>query len=128
MPAIVKLFADDAVWEMPPYTGWYKGPENIGRLIAGNCPATGPGDMVLVPTAANGQPAFAVYMRGDDGVHRAFQLHALTVAGSRVSHVTSFFDLRLFRSVRAARRAPAPAADRAGLISRPWPQTARRGA
>jgi RNA polymerase sigma-70 factor (ECF subfamily) len=98
VPAIVNLFTDDAVWEMPPYTGWYKGPENIGRLIAGNCPATGPGDMVLVPTAANGQPAFAVYMRGDDGAHRAFQLHALTVAGSRVSHVTSFFDLRLFRT------------------------------
>jgi RNA polymerase sigma-70 factor (ECF subfamily) len=96
IPAIVALFTEDAVWEMPPYTGWYQGAENIGRLIAHNCPASGPGDMSLVPTAANGQPAFAVYMRGDDGVHRAFQLHSLTLDDAGVSHVTSFFDLRLF--------------------------------
>ncbi|MBA2463695.1 MAG: sigma-70 family RNA polymerase sigma factor [Nocardioidaceae bacterium] len=94
--AIVKLFAEDAVWEMPPFTGWYQGAENIGRLIAGNCPATGPGDMVLLPTAANGQPAFGLYMRGDDGVHRAFQLQVLTLAPSGVTHVACFFDVRLF--------------------------------
>jgi RNA polymerase sigma-70 factor (ECF subfamily) len=95
--AIVKLFTEDAVWEMPPYTGWYQGAQNIGRLIAGNCPASGPGDMTLVPTAANGQPAFAVYMRAPDGVHRAFQLHTLTLGGSAVTHVTSFFDVSLFK-------------------------------
>jgi RNA polymerase sigma-70 factor (ECF subfamily) len=93
---IVKLFTEDAVWEMPPYTGWYQGAETIGELIACNCPAKGPGDMTLVPTAANGQPAFGVYMRADDGIHRAFQLHVLSVAGDRVTHVVSFFDLTLF--------------------------------
>jgi RNA polymerase sigma-70 factor, ECF subfamily len=96
MAAIVQLFTEDAVWEMPPYTGWYRGAENIGRLIAGNCPASGANDMRLVATAANGQPAFAVYMRAADGVHRAFQLHTLTLGESAVTHVTSFFDVRLF--------------------------------
>ncbi|MBA2560848.1 MAG: sigma-70 family RNA polymerase sigma factor [Propionibacteriales bacterium] len=94
--AIVALFREDAVWEMPPYTGWYQGAESIGRLIAANCPASGPGDMRLVTTAANGQPAFAVYMRGQDGVHRQFQLQVLTVSASGVAHVSCFFDVRLF--------------------------------
>jgi RNA polymerase sigma-70 factor, ECF subfamily len=96
MDAIVSLFTEDAVWEMPPYTGWYQGPEDIGRLIAGNCPASGPGEMRLVATSANGGPAFAVYMRDDDGVHRAFQLHTLTLGKDKVTHVTSFFDVSLF--------------------------------
>lgn len=96
--AIVELFTKDAVWEMPPYTGWYQGAENIGRLIATACPASSPGDMRLVPTVANGQPAFGLYMRGDDGVHRAFQLHALDVTAEGVAHVGCFFDLRLFQT------------------------------
>ena len=31
--AIVGMLTRDAVWEMPPFTGWYAGAENIGRLI-----------------------------------------------------------------------------------------------
>ena len=96
--AMVDLFTQDAVWEMPPFTGWYQGAENIGRLISKNCPASGPGDMLMVPTAANGQPAFGLYMRGDDGVHRAFQLQVLTMAAGHVSHVGSFFSTELFES------------------------------
>lgn len=95
---IIRCFTAEAIWEMPPYTGWYQGAETIGRLIAQNCPASRAGDMVLAPTSLNGQPAFAVYMRDDDGVHRAFQLQALTVGGSGVSHVASFFDVRLFET------------------------------
>ncbi len=94
--AIVKLFSEDAVWEMPPYTGWYQGAETIGTLIATNCPASGRGDMTLVPTSANGQPAFAVYMKDDEGAHRAFQLHVLETSRARVTHVVSFFDVSLF--------------------------------
>ncbi len=30
---IVGMLTRDAVWEMPPFTGWYTGAENIGRLI-----------------------------------------------------------------------------------------------
>jgi RNA polymerase sigma-70 factor (ECF subfamily) len=94
--AMVGLFTADAVWEMPPYTGWYQGPEAIARLIGTNCPAERPGDMRMVPTRANGQPAFALYMRGADGVHRAFQLQVLTLDGDGVGHVGAFFDPGLF--------------------------------
>jgi RNA polymerase sigma-70 factor (ECF subfamily) len=95
MNALVELFTKDATWEMPPFTGWYQGPEDIVRLVATQCPARGPGDMLMVPTQANGQPAFGLYMRDGDR-YRAFNLHVLGLSGSGVSHVTTFFDLDLF--------------------------------
>lgn len=96
VPAIVATLSEDATWEMPPFEGWYRGADQIGLLISTYCPAEGPGDQVLVPTTANGQPAFALYMRGPDGVHRAFQLQVLTLGEERVDAVTVFFDLDLF--------------------------------
>ena len=93
---IVELLTADALWEMPPFTGWYRGAEAIGELIRRNCPAEGPGDQVLVPVSANGQPAFAVYMRQPDGSHTAFQLQLPTVTAAGISHVACFFDTNLF--------------------------------
>ncbi|MFY0409476.1 RNA polymerase subunit sigma-70, partial [Solicola sp. PLA-1-18] len=93
---IVSLLAEDAVWEMPPFDGWYRGAEQIGTLIKVNCPAQGPGDQVLVPVSANGQPCFGLYMRGEDGVHRAFQIQQLQLGEDGVEHVVVYFDLSLF--------------------------------
>ncbi|GAC67077.1 sigma-70 family RNA polymerase sigma factor [Gordonia soli] len=90
--AIVELFTDKAIWEMPPFTGWYQGPDAIGALIRKNCPAEGPGDQILLPTVANGQPAFGLYMREPDGVHRPFQLQVVDFgADGKVSYVVAFF-------------------------------------
>ena len=69
-----EMLTTDAIWVMPPFTGWYQGNVEIGRLIANKCPATKAGDMRMVPTTANGQPAFGLYMRGLDGRMRPFQL------------------------------------------------------
>lgn len=93
---MVELFTADAVWEMPPFTGWYQGGEAIAMLIATNCPAERAGDMRLVSIRANGQPAFGMYMRGPDGVHRAFQIQVLELDGDGVAHVGAFFDTSLF--------------------------------
>jgi RNA polymerase sigma-70 factor (ECF subfamily) len=95
IPAIVELFTQDAVWEMPPFTGWYSGPRDIGRLIDTHCPAKGPGDMRLLPAGANGQPAFGLYL-ADGVVHRAFQLHVLTLGPASVAHVVAFNNPGLF--------------------------------
>jgi RNA polymerase sigma-70 factor (ECF subfamily) len=98
---IVGLLSQDATWEMPPYTGWYLGADAIGTLIRTWCPAQAPDDLRLVITAANGQPACALYMRGKDGVHRAFHIHVLDITADpsdqpEVSHVSCFFDTALF--------------------------------
>jgi RNA polymerase sigma-70 factor (ECF subfamily) len=97
---IVALLREDATWEMPPFTAWYRGAEAIGRLIETNCPASAADDMRLVGVRSNGQLACATWMREPDGVHRAFQLQVLDVVpgpdGRRVAHVSAFFDTRLF--------------------------------
>ncbi|HEX6248871.1 MAG TPA: sigma-70 family RNA polymerase sigma factor [Nocardioidaceae bacterium] len=94
--AIVSLFTEDAIWEMPPFTGWYQGARTIGNLISQQCPASGPADMRMLRADANGQPAFALYMRDPAGVHRAFQIQVLTLSDGAVSHVGCFFDTGLF--------------------------------
>lgn len=88
---IVELLTEDARWDMPPYPEWFLGAETIGRLIATQCPAEGPGSMRMLRTSANGAPAFGLYMLGADGVHRPFQLQHLTVTDDGVSAVTAFF-------------------------------------
>jgi RNA polymerase sigma-70 factor, ECF subfamily len=95
IPAIIKLFVADAAWEMPPFTGWYSGPDHIGQLIDSRCPA-GPGEIRLLPIEANGQPAFAMYIRGKSGDWEAFQLQVVTLTAAGISHVVAFFDLTLF--------------------------------
>ena len=92
---LVELFTAEAVWEMPPYTGWYQGPQAIVTLIHQQCPAELPGDMRLLPLVANGQPAAAMYMR-QGAVYVPFQLHVLDVTPDGVSHVVAFLDDSLF--------------------------------
>jgi RNA polymerase sigma-70 factor (TIGR02960 family) len=94
--AIVKLFKEDAVWEMPPFPEWVRGRETIARLIGAQCPI-GPGEGLMLPTAANGQPAFGLYSRHEGGDYRPFQLHVLTVSGDQVERVAAFFGDDLFR-------------------------------
>ncbi|MEU8341474.1 sigma-70 family RNA polymerase sigma factor [Actinomadura meyerae] len=92
---LIELFKKDIVWEMPPFPEWFVGAENVVRLIAAQC-APGPGDIRMVPAAANGQPAFGLYKRAEDGVHRAYQLQVLSVTADGVAHASVFFDTSLF--------------------------------
>jgi RNA polymerase sigma-70 factor, ECF subfamily len=92
---LVELFTSEAIWEMPPYAGWYQGRQAIATLIHQQCPAESPGDMRLIPLIANGQPAAAMYMCAGE-VHVPFQLHVLDVSADKVSHVVAFLDDTLF--------------------------------
>ena len=93
---LVQVLTADAVWEMPPFLDWYRGARDIGGLITHHCPANAAGDMRMVRTSLNGRTAFGLYMRGEDGVHRAFNLHAPVVTADGVAHVTAWFDTDLF--------------------------------
>ena len=92
---LAELFTSEAIWEMPPYLGWYQGPQAIITLIHQQCPAESPGDMRLIPLTANGQPAAAMYMRDGQG-HVPFQLHVLDMHAHGVSRVVAFLDTSLF--------------------------------
>jgi RNA polymerase sigma-70 factor, ECF subfamily len=104
--AIVGMLTQEAVWEMPPFVGWYVGAENIGNLIDIQCPG-GAHDMPMVATSANGQPAFGLYMRTDDGDFEPFHLQVLDIEGDQVRHVAAFFDTNLFRRFGLPDRLPA---------------------
>jgi RNA polymerase sigma-70 factor, ECF subfamily len=107
--AIAALLTHDAVWEMPPWEGWYQGARNIAHLVDWNCPGQ-THDMPMLPTHSNGQPAFGLYMRescmvgpaayglseGRPDLFVPFQLHVLELTGDRVSHVVAFFDREAF--------------------------------
>ncbi|MBE2318646.1 sigma-70 family RNA polymerase sigma factor [Solirubrobacter sp. CPCC 204708] len=84
---IVALLTDDAWLTMPPAPHEYRGAELIGRFLR-TVPAGGDVRRFrLVPTRANGQPAFGLYLS-----RRAVGILVLTVAGERVSAITAFHD------------------------------------
>src|SRR5689334_23031439 len=85
--AVMQLLREDAVFEMPPEPTWFTGRELIGRFLRSRV-LTEPGRFQMIPTAANGQPAFAAYLRGRDGIYRAHSICVLTTAASRVPRVT----------------------------------------
>jgi RNA polymerase sigma-70 factor (ECF subfamily) len=89
--AVMQLLQDDAVFEMPPQPTWFTGVRCIERFLR-TWVLTEPGRFQLVPTAANGQPALAAYMREGDGTYRAHAIQVLTIAASRIARVTSFND------------------------------------
>jgi RNA polymerase sigma-70 factor, ECF subfamily len=90
--AIVALLAEDAVWEMPPFSTWFLGREQVARHLVEQCPGA-PGDFDFVHTEANGAPALGMYIGGEP-----FCLQVFTVRGTGISHVVSFFDLSLFET------------------------------
>jgi RNA polymerase sigma-70 factor (ECF subfamily) len=97
MDELVQLFTADAVWEMPPFDGWYQGPADIIALSHKHCPAEKAGDMRFLTTTANGQPAAALYMiNHDTGAHEAFQLHVLDIRPGGVAHVVALKEIGFF--------------------------------
>nr|WP_243716300.1 sigma-70 family RNA polymerase sigma factor [Actinomadura darangshiensis] len=92
---LIELFKKDIIWEMPPFPEWFLGAENVVRLIIAQCAPT-PGELRMVPAAANGQPAFGLYRRDENGVHLPYHLQVLSVTGDGVAHASVFFDTSLF--------------------------------
>jgi hypothetical protein len=82
LAALVELFTDDIFLSMPPMPLEYEGRDLVAEffkllLIPGR-------RYSLVPTRANGQPAFGAYVGGPDGTRRATGLFAVTLAGDRI--------------------------------------------
>jgi RNA polymerase sigma-70 factor (ECF subfamily) len=90
--ALVALLHEDATFEMPPMPTWFRGREDTGRFLR-TWILTAPGLHTVVPAAANGQPALAIYRRDDDGTRRA---HAIQVLALSRSRIVAFVDPGLF--------------------------------
>jgi RNA polymerase sigma-70 factor, ECF subfamily len=95
LAALTELLQTDVRLEMPPLPVWFVGRDAVTRFLARRAFAE-PGDMVLVPTAANGQAAVAEYRRAGDGVLRAHSIHVLDTGKRSVAGLTVFMDRGLF--------------------------------
>src|SRR5262245_40469608 len=88
LDALVSLLTDDVFLSMPPLPLEYEGIEVVTRFYAS---MIGSGrEFDLVPTRANGQPAFGAYLRAPTGIRHGTGLLVLTLAGDRISSVTRF--------------------------------------
>ncbi len=96
MTALATLLREDVALEMPPLATWFSGRETALGYLALNMFTT-TGRVRLVPVAANGQPAFAAYLREADGVYRAHAMIVLTVTGTLITRIVIFLEPELFR-------------------------------
>jgi RNA polymerase sigma-70 factor (TIGR02960 family) len=88
LDALVALLTDDVHLSMPPIPLEYHGRDVVARLFAS---IFGSGRRVdLVPTRANGQPAFGAYLRTPSGVRHGAGLFVLTLTGDRMCAFTRF--------------------------------------
>jgi RNA polymerase sigma-70 factor, ECF subfamily len=90
---IVALLTDDAVATMPPIPTWYRGPDAVAGFLTGWAFERGGRRSRLVPTWANGQPAFGGYISDEDtGAFEPVSLHVLTLRRARIREMTAFGD------------------------------------
>jgi RNA polymerase sigma-70 factor (ECF subfamily) len=90
LDSLTSLLAEDATLSMPPYPLWMRGPDNIRQWMLGVgsvCRGSR-----LVPTVANGSPAFGHYHPAPDGGHEAWALQVLEIADGRIVALNSFLD------------------------------------
>jgi RNA polymerase sigma-70 factor (ECF subfamily) len=90
--AIVAMLTNDAWLTMPPLPLEYQGLDAIGHFLATVALRAG-SRHTLIPTRANGQPAFGVYLRDPrTPILHAHGMLLLTLTGNRISAVTRFHD------------------------------------
>jgi ketosteroid isomerase-like protein len=88
LDALVALLTDDVFIAMPPEPFGYEGRELVARYWARQFGAGRRFD--LVPTRANGQPAFGAYLRVPAGTRHAAGFYVLTLADDRIRAMTRF--------------------------------------
>ncbi|WP_234315218.1 sigma-70 family RNA polymerase sigma factor [Streptomyces globisporus] len=86
----------DATLSLPPYAKWMRGVTDIESWLAG--PAVGCRGSRLVPTVANGSPAFGQYRPCTDGTgYEPWALQVVEFSGDRIASISAFRDTaRLF--------------------------------
>lgn len=90
LDGLVALLTDDVFVSMPPMPFEYEG----RYAVAGFCASIFRGGrrFDLIPTRANGQPAFGAYLRAATGMRHGAGLYVLTVTNGGIKAMTRFDD------------------------------------
>lgn len=94
--SLVALLHQEATLSMPPYAMWFRGRKAIRGWLLGL--GSGCRGSRLVPTVANGSPAFGQYRpSGPGGAFEPWALQVLEISGGEIVGLCSFLDTpRLF--------------------------------
>jgi RNA polymerase sigma-70 factor, ECF subfamily len=90
MSALTSLLHEDATQSMPPYEMWLAGRDEMLRWWFG--PGAGCRGSRLVPTVANGAPAFGQYRPSPAGGWDPWALQVLELSDGRIVQFTAFLD------------------------------------
>jgi RNA polymerase sigma-70 factor, ECF subfamily len=90
--SLVRLLRDDAIQSMPPFAMWIQGSANIARWMVQPGPSECRGSRLL-PTTANGCPAFGQYRPDPAGGRSAWALQVLEISGGKVVGMNFFLAL-----------------------------------
>lgn len=91
IPSLVSLLSEDAGFSMPPLPLWLRGPEDVAAFYLGTGSACR--GSRLVPTSANGCPAFGHYKPSPDGDgYLPWALQVVEMSGGRLVHLHHFLD------------------------------------
>jgi hypothetical protein len=90
LDALIDLLVTDVRLSMPPAMLEYRGIESAQRILA--AVSFRPGRTYrAVPTRANGQPAFGLYLADPHAsLYRAYCLLVITTSGDHITAITSF--------------------------------------
>jgi RNA polymerase sigma-70 factor (ECF subfamily) len=88
MAALEKALRTDAAIELVGTRTWFSGKVTCLRYLAHVIGS--PGDWLMIPTHANGQPAAATYYRTADGTCQALGVAVLSAAPAGVARITVF--------------------------------------
>jgi RNA polymerase sigma-70 factor (ECF subfamily) len=90
---LLRLLTDDAWLTMPPATLEYQGHDAIAAFLTDGARWRGGRAYQLIPTSANGQPAFGTYLQDEHAdIFHGHGLIVLTLEGDRISAITRFID------------------------------------
>ena len=97
--ALVELLRTDARMVMPPGLSWLAGRDTIEIFLREHMFGEMGTGWLLLPTAANRQPAFGLYWRKPgDSAHRAFAIGVLRVDDDVIAEIALFVQPELFTS------------------------------
>jgi RNA polymerase sigma-70 factor (ECF subfamily) len=88
--SLTSLLHEDATQSMPPYALWLQGRDDIFAWWFG--PGIGCRGSRLVPTTANGRPAFGQYKPSPDGGYEPWALQVVELSDGGVAELTFFLD------------------------------------
>lgn len=105
MASLVALLHEDATQNMPPFSLWLRGRDDLIAWYVG--PGAECEGSVLRAVEVNGLPGFAQYRRDPQGGWSGWAIQVLELRDGRVAHITSFLDTKLFALFGLPERLPA---------------------